>query len=298
MSLRLILFIVAMIAIAWIVFDHQQKNKKRNYYKSNKKPDARSYGFIRSERHEKLAKHDAVDDIDDEAYDDDYLVVENSQNGNAIKNNPYHLDNDYYINNESEELDFDHDITILENELEDEKETVPTRRHSFTQNNTSYNQSNSDKSKDNLPNIQPVIHNTNRVFTVFIKAKDNVIFNGDELLQVLLSLGCRYGNMNIFHRHEQTSGHGKILFSIASMVKPGTFDINNMQAMKIPGIALFFTSADTDSPLAVFDLMMKTSYRLAKHLNAELLDQNREPLTAATTTELREYLESIEIQES
>src|SRR3990167_6942283 len=51
-------------------------------------------------------------------------------------------------------------------------------------------------------------------------------YNGYELLQALLTNGLRYGDRNIFHRHETKTGRGRVLFSLASVNKPGTFELD------------------------------------------------------------------------
>lgn len=138
---------------------------------------------------------------------------------------------------------------------------------------------------------------TSKVYTVYVKAKNNNMLKGEDLLQALLSLGCRYGDMNIFHRYEQSNGQGRVMFSVASMVKPGTLNIDKMQELSIPGIVLFFTYPGTYEPLAVYDLMMKTSYQLAKLLDADVLDENKEPMTSEKSREIRAKIEVLEIQE-
>src|SRR5690554_8201910 len=41
-------------------------------------------------------------------------------------------------------------------------------------------------------------------------------FQGDELLDALLQNGMRFGDMEIFHRHQEANGQGPILFSLRS----------------------------------------------------------------------------------
>ncbi len=141
------------------------------------------------------------------------------------------------------------------------------------------------------------LNNNSKVYSVYIKAKNNTMLKGEHLLQALLSLGCRYGDMNIFHRYEQSNGDGQVMFSIASMVKPGTLDIDKMQELSIPGVVLFFTYPGTFEPLIIYDLMMKTAYQLARFLDADILDENKEHLTLEHAREVRSQIEVLEIQE-
>jgi cell division protein ZipA len=45
-------------------------------------------------------------------------------------------------------------------------------------------------------------------------------FKGPALLQNILESGLRFGEMDIFHRHESMAGNGEVLFSMANAVKP------------------------------------------------------------------------------
>ena len=62
------------------------------------------------------------------------------------------------------------------------------------------------------------------VLVINVICRDPQGFRGPALLQNILESGLRFGEMDIFHRHESMAGNGEVLFSMANAVKPGTFD--------------------------------------------------------------------------
>ena len=96
--------------------------------------------------------------------------------------------------------------------------------------------------------------------------------------------------MNIFHKHDD---EGKILFSVASAVEPGKFDLKELDLQFIPGITLFMTlSKDKQSQQITFDLLVRTAKQLAFNLNGELRDQKQNPLTLQTINFYRNNIDT------
>ena len=54
--------------------------------------------------------------------------------------------------------------------------------------------------------------------------------------------------MNIFHRHVDNAGNGKVLFSIANMLKPGVFDPDNMEQFSTQGVCFLDVTFATAMP--------------------------------------------------
>lgn len=128
-----------------------------------------------------------------------------------------------------------------------------------------------------------------QVITVNLIAKEGE-FVGYELLQALLSNGLRFGKMKIFHREG--------LFSLASMIKPGTFDMQKMGSFSTRGLTLFTVLNDVADPLKAFDSMLETAYALMEDLGGELLNAQREPLDNAEISRMRKQVKAfIENQE-
>lgn len=134
------------------------------------------------------------------------------------------------------------------------------------------------------------------VIILHIFAKNNRRFVGYELLQAILACGFRFGDMDIFHRHQHANGRGKVLFSLASAVEPGTFDMNAMGGYTCLGLTLFMHPTEVKQAIAVFDLMLNTARELAKDLEGVVLDENRQPLHADTVADIRYSLQSLSDQ--
>lgn len=115
------------------------------------------------------------------------------------------------------------------------------------------------------------------VINVMSRTEDQ--FNGAIILQTLLSLGFRYGDLNIFHRHREARGKGPVLFSLANAVKPGTFDLDNIDTFYTPGMTLFMQLPGPLDPAAAYELMLDTAKRMAGELDGVLLDGSRSTLT-------------------
>lgn len=115
-------------------------------------------------------------------------------------------------------------------------------------------------------------------------------FVGYELLQAMLAVNLRFGEMNIFHRHSAASGEGKILFSVASAVEPGIFDMADIGGFSCPGLCLFMSPDQVEDPFATFELLLETVHQLADDLAGTVCDGQRQPLTEYTLVRYRTAL--------
>ncbi|MCR6653843.1 MAG: cell division protein ZipA [Cellvibrionaceae bacterium] len=120
------------------------------------------------------------------------------------------------------------------------------------------------------------------VLIINVMARRGEMFAGTELLEALVTQGLRYGDMDIFHRHESDDGRGKILFSAANMVVPGTFDLGAMEDFATPGISMFLSLPISGDSLAAYNLMANSATAIADALGGELKDENRSVMTRQT----------------
>lgn len=121
---------------------------------------------------------------------------------------------------------------------------------------------------------------------IYVLALDEP-FLGQGLVEVLLDSGMTFGEMDIFH---QLNDRGAQLFSLASAVEPGTFDLSSLDQFSTPGISLFMRVHELAAPLQVLDSMLSVANRVAQELNGEVRDETRSVMTPQTIEHCRQSL--------
>ncbi|MES2142152.1 MAG: cell division protein ZipA [Pseudomonadota bacterium] len=114
-------------------------------------------------------------------------------------------------------------------------------------------------------------------------------YGGYELLQTLSSAGFHYGEMNIFHYYSDPNEKKERLFSLASAIEPGTFDLTHIGEILSPGLCLFM-SVNNKNSLNTFELMLETAQLLIQDLGGILCDGQRQALTKNSLTHYRSQL--------
>lgn len=118
------------------------------------------------------------------------------------------------------------------------------------------------------------------ILSVVMSANQQML--GAALLPSLLTLGLKYGEMNIFHRHEDNAGKGKVTFSLANIMNPGSFDLDSMENFATRGVSLFMTLPNAGDPFYVFEQMLNAAKQLAQEFNAQVIDDKRNVMTKQT----------------
>lgn len=128
------------------------------------------------------------------------------------------------------------------------------------------------------------------VLILYVLLPEHKDMKGPDLLSALLTLGFKYGDMDIFHRHQDSAGSGAVLFSLANMFNPGTFDLENIDKLSTRGVSLFMTLPGPGEPLGNFNLMHNAAKKLAEEFGGQVLDGQRSVLTVQT---VRHYVDKI-----
>ena len=123
-------------------------------------------------------------------------------------------------------------------------------------------------------------------------------FVGTKLFDSMEQNGLLYGEMDIFHRHSDLSGTGKVLFSVANMMQPGTLEHTDPAAFTTKGISFFMTLPCYGDPEQNFKLMLKTAQQIADDLGANVLDDTRNLMTTNRLDAYRAQIQSFKTAES
>lgn len=120
------------------------------------------------------------------------------------------------------------------------------------------------------------------VLVVSIVMPEGQVISGAALLPTLLTLGLRYGDMDIFHRHQDNAGNGKVTFSLANIMNPGTFDLDALETFSTCGLTFFMTLPNAGDAFEVFEHMIGAAKQISTEFGAQLLDDKRSVMTKQT----------------
>ena len=127
-----------------------------------------------------------------------------------------------------------------------------------------------------------------KVVGLYIAEHEGTNILGPKIHAALVDRGLKYGPKKVYHRYEGDQP----LFSVASLVKPGSLDPAEAEGFATPGLSIFMVLPGPVRPVAAFQDMLDTARGLAKALNAQLYDSElRAPLTSERERALHEQVE-------
>lgn len=127
-----------------------------------------------------------------------------------------------------------------------------------------------------------------QILVMHLMARKGETLSGHDLQEAALKVGFRYGELKIFQRHLNEDGSGEVLFSMANLVNPGTFDLNTIDQMTTPGVTLFMALDDLEDPVAAFEVMTASVDTLVEALDLSVLDETRSSMTRQTIDHYRQ----------
>ncbi|MDY0065079.1 MAG: cell division protein ZipA C-terminal FtsZ-binding domain-containing protein [Steroidobacteraceae bacterium] len=115
--------------------------------------------------------------------------------------------------------------------------------------------------------------------------------DGAKLLQALREEGLEHGKYDVFHRMHDGAAS---LFSVASMVEPGTFDLDEMAQMQYPGLTLFAQLPGPAPGMHALNELIACARKLQQALGGTLQDDRGVPLTVHRIERMRQEVREFE----
>ncbi|HGO5814985.1 TPA: cell division protein ZipA [Mannheimia haemolytica] len=118
----------------------------------------------------------------------------------------------------------------------------------------------------------------NPFVTLYIYAPQHQPFRGDYVVHYLEEVGLRFGEHQIFHRHQHIDDSlSPIIFSAANLLNPGTFDLHNIANSSTAGLVLFMQLPTEGNDIVNMKLLISNAEHLANALGGFLYDDNQQP---------------------
>lgn len=118
-------------------------------------------------------------------------------------------------------------------------------------------------------------------------------FSGKKLFHVLQSAGLSFGDMNIFHYPGDDQPETFALFSIANIVEPGTFNLDDVDNFSTPGISMFMRLPTRAGNNEAYEKFIQVAKKIATELDGELCDETRSQLTQQAISYKKEQIKEL-----
>ena len=129
------------------------------------------------------------------------------------------------------------------------------------------------------------------IIAINIVAPRGHAFYGSDILDAFERQSLILNDKQIYHA---VNNHQETMYSVASSIEPGTFDVNFMDRYTTPGLTFFVDLNGTAQPKTAFKKMLTCAYEISRSLNGDLLDHRRQRLTESSVVEYLAQIKGIE----
>lgn len=135
-----------------------------------------------------------------------------------------------------------------------------------------------------------------KIVSLFVAARAGEKLRGEDIVVAAEKTGLVFGHMNVFHRLVEGHPERGPIFSMASIMKPGSFDMANIREMETPAIAFFLTLPAPLTALDAWEKMLPTVQRMGELLDGVVLDDSRASLGRQRIAHIRDELRAYDRQ--
>ncbi|CAM2923461.1 cell division protein ZipA [Vibrio diazotrophicus] len=279
-ELRFVLIIVGALAIAALLFHGLWTSKKEGKSKFGDKPLGK-------------LEVDQEDTVPSRAFapEDDYEIIRKDRKEPDFGLSDTAPEADPLISDYEPTVDATTAINTVEEEIELEVPSMVVEKY----NDEAVTDSVTEVKPEATDNKEPKSDEM-EVIVLNVHCAGNDPFVGTKLFDSMQQNGLLYGEMDIFHRHADMSGTGKVLFSVANMMQPGTLKHDDPAEFTTKGISFFMTLPCFGDPAQNFKLMLKTAQQIADDLSGNVLDDSRNMMTPDRLDAYRKQIQDFKIK--
>ncbi|MCF7220220.1 cell division protein ZipA [Marilutibacter chinensis] len=135
-----------------------------------------------------------------------------------------------------------------------------------------------------------------KIVTLYLAARAGHKLHGPDIVVAAEKAGLVYGYMGVFHRLVEHHPERGPVFSVANIMKPGSFDMADIQSLETPAIAFFLTLPAPMPALDAWEAMLPTAQRMAELLDGIVLDEQRNALGRQRIAHIRDELRAYDRQ--
>ena len=135
-----------------------------------------------------------------------------------------------------------------------------------------------------------------KIVSLYVAARAGQVLRGEDIVVAAEKTGLTFGHMNVFHRLVEGHPERGPIFSMASILKPGSFDMANIRDMETPAIAFFLTLPAPMTALDAWETMLPTVQRMGELLDGVVLDDGRNALGRQRIAHIRDELRAYDRQ--
>jgi cell division protein ZipA len=144
--------------------------------------------------------------------------------------------------------------------------------------------------KGPLPGVRPQTQPVERIVTLHVAARPGETIQGASLIVAAEKAGLVFGDKGIFHRLVAGRPEAGPIFSMANMIKPGSFDMREIDSLQTAGMTFFMALPGPLPALDGWDALLPTAQRMAELLGANVLDEERSVLGRQRIAHIRDEL--------
>lgn len=136
-----------------------------------------------------------------------------------------------------------------------------------------------------------------RIVSLYVAAKAGNQLHGQDIVVAAEKAGLSFGHMDVFHRLVDGKPEFGPVFSVANIIKPGSFDLSRIGSLQTPAIAFFLTLPAPLAALDAWDTMLPAAQRMAELLDGVVLDEERNALGRQRIAHIRDELRAYDRQQ-